>query len=665
MTTSCHQNHSFSIFNRSLFCAAVLWMFAPLISVAEDHSAAETRLLNDVKKLASDDWEGRGVGTDGLNKAAEFISNAFRDAGLDVSVAGGDPFQEFEITDGAELGSPNSLTFTGPDGQVLNLKMNEDFQVCSFGGTGKFEGELVFVGYGIVAKEPSYDEYADIDVKDKIVIVMRRNPSQSDPHGAFAVGHGISRHAALTTKLSRAFTRGAKGVIFVNDPHSANSEQQQLEEQVEKAKAALAKLQDVEGKEKEFKTAKTHLEQVQSILAKHDSDPLMNFGYGGTRSGSSLPTFHMSQYLCNQILTSAAGKTLPQIEAQIDETSKPFSRNLSGWKVTAEASLKIIRIPVKNVIGVIEGEGPLKDETIVIGAHFDHLGRGGTGSLAPKSKEIHNGADDNASGTSGLLEIARRLGSRKKPLPRRIVLIAFNGEERGLLGANEYVDKPIFPLEQTVAMLNMDMIGRLTENKLTVFGTGTSSAWDTWLDEAVKGTDLVLAKKTEGFGPSDHAAFYGKKIPVLHFFTGIHNDYHRPGDDWEKLNVPGMVTVVDLLEKIVLDTANAKERLDYIHIAGAASLARSGSRPYFGSIPDFGKEVEGYAISGVSPESPADKGGLKGGDVIIEINKRKIGGLDDFDLALRDFSPGEQVDVVVLRDAKKVPLKVTLGTPKG
>lgn len=665
MTTLSYKDSFLNRFTRSLFYAAMLLLFVQQVSIAEDSKAAETRLLNDVKKLASDDWEGRGVGTGGLDKAADFISQSFRDAGLDVSVAGGDSFQEFEITDGAKLGTPNSLTFKGPGGQVLNLKVNEDFQVCSFGGAGKIDGELVFVGYGIVAKDAKYDEYANIDVKDKIVIVMRRNPQQSDPHGSFAVGHGISRHAALTTKLSRAFTRGAKGVIFVNDPYSANSEKRQLEEQVEKAKDAFAKVQDVEDKEKELKTAKTHLDQVQSILDKHESDPLMNFGYGGTRAGSSLPTFHISQGLCNEILTSSVGKTLPEIEAQIDESGTPFSRNLTGWKVSAEATLKIIRIPVRNVIGVLEGEGPHKDETIVIGAHFDHLGRGGTGSLAPKSKEIHNGADDNASGTAGLLEIARRLGELNKPLPRRIVLIAFNGEERGLLGANEYVDKPIFPLEQTVAMLNMDMIGRLTDNKLTVFGTGTSSVWDAWLDKAVEGTDLVLAKKTEGFGPSDHAAFYGKKIPVLHFFTGIHDDYHRPGDDWEKLNVPGMATIIDLLEKIVVETANVEERLDYIHIAGAASLARSGSRPYFGSIPDFGKEVEGYAISGVSPESPADKGGLKGGDVIVEINKRKIGGLDDFDLALRDFSPGEQVDVVVLRDAKKVPLKVTLGTPKG
>ncbi|QDT32560.1 M28 family peptidase [Thalassoglobus polymorphus] len=631
---------------------------------AKETSEAERRLLDDVKKLASDEWEGRGVGTEGLKKAAKFIAESFRDAGLDVSAAGGDPFQEFEIVDGAKLGSPNSLTLTGPDGKTISLEMGKNFEVCSFGGSGKIEGELVFAGYGIVATDLEYDEYDSIDVKDKIVIVMRRNPKQSDPHGPFAVGHGISRHAGLTTKLSRAFSNGAKGVIFVNDPYTVNSEKEQLEEQVEKAAAQVSKLEKENGDKSELETARTHLSQVKEILAKHVADKLMEFGYGGTRSGKSPATFHISQDVCNEILKPTLGKTLSEIEAQIDETGEPFSRPLEGWKVSGQAALKIIRVPVKNVIGVLEGQGPHSDETIVIGAHFDHLGRGGAGSLAANSTEIHNGADDNASGTAGLMEIARRLGERKDPLPRRVVFIAFNGEERGLLGANEYVDNPIFPLEKTVAMFNMDMIGRLDENKLTIFGTGTSKVWDAMLDKSTEGTGIELIKKTEGFGPSDHAAFYGKKIPVLHFFTGIHEDYHRPGDDWEKLNVPGMAKIIEILEKVVLETAEAEVRPDYISIPGTASLARSGSRPYFGSIPDFGENTEGYAISGVSPGSPADKGKLKGGDVIVELDGRKIGGLDDFDLALRDFRPGQQISVTVQRDSKKVELKVTLGTPK-
>lgn len=633
------------------------------VSLGEDNSSPSARLLQDVKQLASDEWEGRGVGTAGLNKAAEYIADSFRKSGLDVSIAGGDPYQEFEISDGARLGQVNRLSFTGPQGEMLTLEMGKDFEVCSFGGSGSLAGELVFAGYGIEADDVNYNDFSGIDVKDKIVMIMRRNPKQADPQGPFAVGHGISRHAGLTTKLSRAFTRGAKGIVFVNDLYTFRAERKQLEEQVEKAKVDVQKLQDLNQTE-ELQTARVHLEQVEKILNEYDSDPLMKFGYAGTRSGSSPPAVHLTQTVANQILKSGLGLALTELEAKIDETGEPYSRAVTGWKVAGETSLQIIRVPVKNVVGVLEGQGPLKEQTIVIGAHFDHLGYGGEGSLAPNSKEIHNGADDNASGTAGLLEIARRLGQRSEPLPRRILFLAFNGEERGLLGANEYVENPLYPLEETVAMFNMDMIGRLTDNKLTVFGTGTSSKWENYLDAGIAGTDLELIKKTEGFGPSDHAAFYGKKIPVLHFFSGIHDDYHRPGDDWEKLNVAGMASVVDLLEKVVVETALAGDRPDYLHIAGAASLARSGSRPYFGSIPDFGKEVAGYAISGVSPESPADKGGLKGGDVIIELGGRKIGGLDDFDLALRDFPPGGQVVVVVEREKEKISLKVTLGTPK-
>lgn len=631
---------------------------------SQDSGDVAERILTDVKKLSSDEWEGRGVGTAGLNKAAHYIAESFRKSGLEVTSAGGDAYQEFEISDGARLGDANHLKLTGPDGQILELEIGKHFEVCSFGGSGKIEGELVFAGYGIVAEDVMYDDFENIEVKDKVVIIMRRNPKQGDPNGPFSVGHGISRHAGLTTKLSRAYSRGAKGVIFVNDPYSFRSEKEQLEKQVANARKELDDLKSAEEDEAKLKEARNHLKQVELILSGYESDPLMEFGYAGTRSGSSPPTVHLSADVCNKVLQSAMGMTLEKIETKIDESGEPFSKLVEGWRVSMETSLEIIRIPVNNVIGVLEGEGPHKKESIVIGAHFDHLGFGGEGSLAPKSKEVHNGADDNASGTAGLLELARRLGSRKQPLSRRIIFIAFNGEERGLLGSNEYVDKPLFPLEETVAMLNMDMIGRLDENKLTIFGTGTSKVWDSILDAAAKGTELELAKKKEGFGPSDHASFYGKKIPVLHFFTGIHDDYHRPGDDWEKVNSSGMKTIIDVVEKVVLAVDGSAERPDYIHIPGAASLARSGSRPYFGSIPDFGKEVEGYAISGVSPESPADKGGLKGGDVIVELAGRKIGGLDDFDLALREFPPGGKVTVVVQRGTEKLNLSVTLGTPR-
>jgi hypothetical protein len=264
-----------------------------------------------------------------------------------------------------------------------------------------------------------------------------------------------------------------------------------------------------------------------------------------------------------------------------------------------------------------------------------------------------------------LIELARRLAARTEQLPRTVVFIAFTGEERGLLGSAHYVKDPLFPLENTVAMFNMDMVGRLTEDKLTVFGTGTASGWDAWLDAEAAERRFTLSKKPEGLGPSDHSSFYAREIPVLHFFTGTHNDYHRPTDDWGKINVAGMHRIVDLLEELVTTTALDDARPEYVEVKGRAEMAaRSGSRPYFGSIPDFSGEQSGYAIQGVSPGSPADKAGLKGGDVIIKLGEYPITGLDDFDLALREFSPGEEVSVTVRRGGEEQTFRLTLATPR-
>lgn len=660
---------------RLLPILTVCCLWAVSFASAEELSPSAIRMQQDVKLLASDEFEGRGITTEGLEKAAHYIADEFKKAGLIVTADDGDAFQDFEITDGARLGSPNTLTLHGPNGKTIELKYDEDFRTCAFGGSGEFNAPIVFAGYGISAPDVEYDDFAGLDVKDKVVIILRRNPMQDQPHGPFAVGHGISRHAALLTKVSQAYTRGAVAVLLVNDPFSGRAQKEELAEQLEKARQSVIdlaeKLVAPESDQSvllpQLRQAITHLKQVGEIHDKYDPDPLMEFGYGGTRSGRSPPCFQISIDACNTLLEDALGKSLTQIEKQIDESGKPDSQALNGWTASGQSSVELVKVPVKNVIAVLEGEGPFSDETIIVGAHYDHLGRGAEGSLAGAADrgEIHNGADDNASGTAGLIELARRLAARDKPLPRRIVFIAFTGEERGLLGSAAYVDKPLFPLDKTIAMFNMDMIGRMEEDKLVVFGTGTSSRWDGLVDQQAAGQKIEISKKPEGFGPSDHSSFYGKDIPVLHLFTGTHPDYHRPGDDWEKLNYPGMNRIINLLEAIVVDTATAEARPDLIKLKGTAQLERTGSRPYFGSIPDFGKEGEGYAISGVAPESPAALGGLKGGDVIIKLGESKVGSLDDFDLALRAFKPGEQVTVVVKRDGKEVPLTVTLSTPRG
>jgi len=391
----------------------------------------------------------------------------------------------------------------------------------------------------------------------------------------------------------------------------------------------------------------------------------MKFGYARSGNTGNLPIAHITQKVLDQVLKASLKTTLAGLEAAIDKDFKAKSQVLPGWTIQMQTSINTVRTEVKNVIGVLEGKGPLKDETIVIGAHYDHVGLGGRGSLAPGSKEVHNGADDNGSGTVSLIELARRLAGRKKKLPRRIVFIAFTAEELGLIGSARYVKNPVFPIGKTVAMFNMDMVGRLRNRKLTIFGTGTAPRWKTLVETKGKQHEFALSLKPSGFGPSDHSSFYGEKVPVLHFFTGTHSDYHRPGDDWPKLNLAGMESIVGMLEEIIVETALDKQRPKYVEIKGRARVSRMGSRPYFGSIPDFGTDgPKGYPISGVAPGSPAQKGGLKGGDLIVQFGPTKIGGLDDFDLALRKFKGGDAVDVIVVRDGKRKTLKVTLAKPR-
>ncbi|MCA9053509.1 MAG: M20/M25/M40 family metallo-hydrolase, partial [Planctomycetaceae bacterium] len=479
---------------RIVLACLLLVLFGVSGTRSEEQLDPQARLLNTVKTLAADEFEGRGIGTDGLRKAQQYVREQFEAAGLNVVSAGGDPFQEFDVVDGAELGAPNALTFNGPDGAAIELKLGEDFQVCSFGAADKFAAPVVFIGYGIESEDPAYNDFSGLDVQDKVVIVVRRTPQQGREDGLFDAGpHGTSRHAAIRTKVSNAFRAGAAAILFVNDPYTGRHEAEQIAAQLQQARVDLAAAtQAVEeaGGDPDKLTAardevdltRQRVEQTEQVAAEHSLDPLMEFGYGGTRSGKAVPILHISQSACDRLLAAAGQSTLAQLESAIDETAQPHSFALDGWQASGETNLIIKRVDVANVVGVLEGEGPLADETIVIGAHYDHIGFGGEGSLSPGSHEIHNGADDNASGTAALIELARRLAARDEKPARRLVFIAFTGEERGLLGSAQYVKEPLFPLEQTIVMFNMDMVGRLEDDKLTVFGAGTSPRWETLLD---------------------------------------------------------------------------------------------------------------------------------------------------------------------------------------
>ena len=641
---------------------------------AEENSAIEQRMAETVKYLSSDELEGRGIGLPGLDKAADYIASEFAKLGLKTDLYDDGPFQKFEMTTGAKRGPNNSLAFVEPDGKRTELKLDEGFTPLAIGGAGKFDAPLAFVGYGITAKDEGYDDYAGIDVKGKAVIILRHEPQQDNPHSKFN-GDKHSAHAPFVRKVSNAYEHGAAAVLFVTDEFDIKKNAAQFEGRWQ---TAIDQLIEAEAKFKQIEKPSDdqrskHRETVGQLVAEiqkwqkefvEAGDPIVSFeGAGDTGERREMPVVYCRRSVVDNILRTALGKDLATIEREIDKDLTPQSQALADWRVQGQADVSWTQAEVKNVVAVLEGEGLHADETIVIGAHYDHLGRGGAGSADPGSKEIHNGADDNASGATALIEVARQIVAHGK-LPRRIVFIAFTGEETGLIGSARYVREPLFPLDKTVAMLNLDMVGRLDGNKLIAYGTGTASEFDPLVDKLSKEHGFEVSKKPEGFGPSDHSSFYSKKIPVLHYFTGTNSDYHRPSDDFDKLNIPGMRRVAQVTAATALALANAPEPPKYLETQGGQFAGGGGDRPYFGSVPDFSQDKPGYALMGVTKGGPAEKAGIKGGDIIVKFGDSKIGNLSDFDSALRKFKAGDKVPVLVERGATEVKLEVVLDPPK-
>jgi hypothetical protein len=391
----------------------------------------------------------------------------------------------------------------------------------------------------------------------------------------------------------------------------------------------------------------------------------MDFNYTAFgASPSRVPVMHVKRSVVDDLLRSSRDATLTQIEQDIDRDLKPRSGPLKGWTADLEVSVNRPKLDVKNVIGVLEGAGPLANETVIVGAHYDHLGFGGPFSLAKNQKEpkIHYGADDNASGTTVLLELARRFAAKKKQEGRRIVFMAFSGEESGLLGSEHYCKNPLYPLADTAAMVNLDMVGRLRpdaktqKDNLIVYGTGTSKTFDGMIDGLNQKYEFQLKKVPGGTGPSDHASFYAKKIPVLFFFTGEHADYHRPTDTAEKLNLVGMRKIADLVENVVDQLRTVPERPDYIKVAATPMGGPAG--PRIGIRPDYGDAEEGVLLSGVVEDGPAAKAGLKGGDRIIEVGGKPARNLETYMVLMGRYKKGDEIELTIVRDKKKTAVKV-------
>jgi hypothetical protein len=378
------------------------------------------------------------------------------------------------------------------------------------------------------------------------------------------------------------------------------------------------------------------------------------------------------------------GAELPELASE----DKPFLRipivAVSGAeaeeiRAAAQAGASTVRVEAqvqpsystaRNVVALLPGSDPERaNEVVILGAHYDHLGYGGEGSLAPDAREIHNGADDNASGTAALLEVAEALAVGEAPA-RPVLFIAFSGEERGLLGSAHFVAEPTVAIDGALAMINMDMVGRVRDNTTTVFGMATAPEWEATLAAVNEAQDepFNLTLLPDGYGPSDHSSFYGAGMPVLHFFSNTHSEYHRPEDDWETINGPDLDRLATLVADLTGELAGTgSEELPSLTLIASSPPAPSeegasrGYGPYFGSIPDMGYQGFGVRLSGVREGGPAATAGLQAGDVIIAFGGQEVGDLYAYTYAMREMAPGDVVDVVIERDGQRLARQAVLG----
>jgi S1-C subfamily serine protease len=598
--------------NRAAFRRTIFVFSCAVIFIAASvpvQQADPGRYLNDIKSLTTPEMEGRGAGTKGIVRAQHLIEKRYKE--LRLQPVGIDGYaQPFTVITGARLKSDNHFAVQASEAKK-NLKIEEEFVPFSFSSSGEVDGPVVFAGYGATAEEFHYDDYAGLDVKDKIVVVLRYEPAGFAEKSG---NHGLTQHSQIITKAINARNHGAKAVVVVN------------------------------GK-----------------LGDGEEDLLTRFGSVSGPENIGIVFVQVKNAVADSWFQSA-GKSLKDVQDQINAGTKPASFDFpASLRLSLHIEIETTRATVNNVLAWLPGQ---TDEYVIIGAHYDHLGRGNFDSLAPSQiGQIHPGADDNASGTAGVLELARLLAPQRGQLKRSILFMNFSGEELGLLGSAAWVKNPTRPLDKAVAMINMDMIGRIKDDKVYIGGVGTGSTFKSILEQAQKESPFKIEYSAGGYSSSDHTSFVTKKIPVLFFFSGLHSDYHKPSDTWDKINAPSAARLLDMVGSVALQLANAQDAPAFqvvVEDKPPAGGGGGGYGPYFGSIPDFGQTENGVKFADVKPNSPAAKAGLKAGDVMIEFGGKPIKNLYDFTDALRRSKVGDVVEVKVLRDGQPVTASVKL-----
>ncbi len=566
----------------------------PVMANAE----AENRIRQDTDYLASDELAGRLTGTEGSFKAADYIRQKLQTMGAQPVEGFDDYYQPFDFSAGAsDAGS--SLNH-----QDKLWQGEPALRALSFSSSGTIEGELVFAGYGLTLPDSAdfgYDSYVGLDVRDKIVVVLRYTPEEADPE----VRKQLNRYSGLRYKAMRARENGALGMLVVTGPRSPNA-----------------------GK-------------------------LVSMSFDSAMSGSGIVAASISIDLAEQLF-AASGKTLEDAQASLDTANPHVGGFELGTSAIIDLKLKREKKSDRNVLGVLKSETPRADQPwVLIGAHYDHLGDGSGGnSMARKGEvgQVHNGADDNASGVAAVLEAGRILSGHK--LDHHVLLAFWAGEEMGLIGSSEFASQTIIPMNGIGAAFNLDMVGRSIDNKLSLQAVGSADGWRSIIEQAniLPGFNLNLSD--DPYLPTDASTFYQAEVPVLSVFTGSHEDYHRPTDDTDKLNIEGIARVSSLTANLVRRVSSRSTPLVWQKVERNRTDTgdRASLRAYTGTIPDYTTETDGLRLSGVSAGGPADLAGLQSGDVIIQLGSSSITNIYDYTYALDLVRIDEPVLVRFRRD---------------
>ena len=575
-----------------------------------------------VAYLASDELEGRATGSKGAQLAANYIADQLRSAGLKPAGTNTNAFQTFEFNAGVRIiTNSNVLTVSGENFAAV-FAVEKDFRPLSFTDNADAGGEIIFVGYGLTvpgAAGEGYDSYEGVNVSNKIALVLRYVPEEAETKRRAE----LNRYAGLRYKAMLARDHGATAVLFVTGPNSPNAGE------------------------------------------------LTGLNFDSSVAGSGIIAASISSNVVNALF-AGSGKDLKSLQSALDKENPHAESGFTLPKVKMQITTAIehLKKTDRNVVAVLPPSSPAlpNAEYILVGAHYDHLGHGESGGAMQRKGEehaIHPGADDNASGTAAVLELAAALARERAEKPenfqRGIIFALWSGEEIGLIGSSQFAGRPPVAISNIAAYVNFDMVGRLRDNKLSLQGVGSSSAWRKLIEKRNVAAGFNLSLQEDPYLPTDTTPFYSKRVPVLNFFTGSHEDYHRPTDKPDTLDYDGLERITKFARALIADLAKGPERPDYLTVARSDSGggSRENLRAYLGTIPDYATEVAGVKLSGVRGGGPAEKAGLKGGDIIVEFGGKKIANIYDYTYAMDAVKIGQPVQVVVLRDGQRVTLTVT------